>query len=452
MSASTKIARFIAGFDPDRLSAQSRHTIQRAYYDTIVVALAAAAEPATRAVMAYASSQVSAQIPAGQGGTVWSDGSRLPTEFAALVNGTAAHALDYDDVASPLRGHPSAAMVPALLALGEATQASGHRLIDAYAVGFEVSVRIGRAVVDDHYAKGWHSTSSIATLGTTAACAWLLGLDETQTAHALGIALSQIAGTRENFGTMTKSLQAGLANAAAVRSVVLARAGLDASPFALDGPHGYSVLYCDGHDLHPQLDDFTTLPLEIQRSGIEIKKYPLCYATHRALDGILELSALHHLQLSEVDRVEVRTNYRGMVQLIHHSPRTGLEAKFSMEFAVATALCDGHVSLGSFEDAAVLRPEIQSFFSKVSVSEGAPPLFPRWTELSLHMHDGRTFHRSITLLRGSADHPLTDAELVAKGDDCCRFGQAPFSGHELAGLFFHMDDIDVELLLKPMAR
>jgi 2-methylcitrate dehydratase PrpD len=447
LSASEKIARFVVGFDPSTIAAPARHVIARALYDTIVVAIAGAGEPASRKVLDYARAQ-----GAGQGATVWASGESLTLEHAALVNGTMGHALDYDDVASPLRGHATVAMLPALLALGESIQSDGRALVDAFAVGFEVTLKIARAIVDDHYAKGWHSTASIATFGATAACARLLGLDLQTTTHALGIAVSQISGTRQNFGTMAKPFQAGLANAVALRSVLLAQAGVDASRVAMDGEHGYSVLYADGQDLHAQLDALGALPIEIERSGIEVKKYPLCYATHRAIDGTLDAIAEHRFTFGDVEKVAVHTNYRATVPLIYHRPQTGLEGKFSMEYAVAAALHDGWVRLASFEDAAVQRPVIQAFLPKVTVTEATPPMFPRWTELAIHLRNGSVLSSRIERLRGSAEFPLSDAELIQKGADCCAFAGAPMSADALAKLCFSIDDMPVRQLMRELGR
>ncbi len=446
LSASEKIARFVVGFDAAQLAPATRHVIARATYDTMVCGLAGIDEPVSRNMLSYARAQ-----GAGSAATVWATGERLSVEYAALVNGTMAHALDYDDVSSPLRGHPSVAMLPALLALGESIGIAGRAVVDAFAVGFEVTLKLARAIVDDQYAKGWHSTASIATFGATAACAHLLGLDLACTTHALGVAVSQISGTRQNFGTMSKPFQAGLANAAALRAVLLAQAGFDASRLAMDGGHGYTVLYADGQDIHGQLDTLGSLPLEIDSAGIEVKKYPLCYATHRTIDGLLDIVAAHRITLSDVERVDVRTNYRATVPLIYHRPQTGLEAKFSMEYAVATALHDGHVNLASFDDAAVQRSALQAFFDKVRVSECEPPMFPRWAQLDVRLRDGRLLPLRIERLRGSTEYPLSDAELVQKGADCCAFGHSGISAEAFASACFSIEEQSVRQLMAQLA-
>ncbi|WP_020205204.1 MmgE/PrpD family protein [Cupriavidus sp. WS] len=445
LSASEKIAAFAVGFDASAISAEARAAAARALYDTIAVAVGGAHEPASARVLDYARGQ---GTNAARMATVWATGERLPVEMAALVNGTMGHVLDFDDVSSPLRGHPSVAMFPAVVALGEGLGSAGRAVLDACVVGLEVTVRIARAIVDDQYAKGWHSTVSIAAFGTTAACARLLGLDQQRTIHALGILVSQIAGTRENFGTMGKAFQAGQANAIALRSVLLADAGLDASPAALDGKQGYAVLYADGQDLHAELDRLGELPLEIERSGLDIKKYPLCYATHRAIQGMLDIRRETPFTLDDVERVDVKTNYRATVPLIHDRPRTGLEAKFSMQYAMAAAICDGAVNLASFRDEPVLRPEIQAFFDRVHLSQGEPPTFPRWAEVAVHLRDGRRLAIRVEALRGSAQLPLTDDELIEKATDCFVYGRkAPGDAGRLGQACFHLERLPLQAVL-----
>ncbi len=433
-TASESIASFVTSFPRPALSSSQLHLVTRALFDTLVCALAGAREPASTIALQYAAGQSAVAC-----GTVWATGETLPIELAALVNGTMGHALDYDDVSSPLRGHPSVAIFPALLALGESMDASGQDVLDAYVVGFEVCLRLARAMVDDHYAKGWHSTSSIASLGAVAACARLLKLTQQQCINALGIAVSQIAGSRQNFGTMAKPFQAGQANALALRAIGLARLGFDASAEALDGAQGYSALYADGADLSDQLKQLGRLPLELEASGIEVKKYPLCYATHRTLDGLMDLrSEFPNLSLADIDCVEVTTNYRATVPLIYASPQTGLEGKFSMQYAVAAALLDRKVGLTSFEDSAVQRPEVQAFLSRVTVREGAAPMFPRWASLRIVLRNGQVLTKRIDQLRGSKELPLSDAELIAKGVDCCAYGRPSVDAERLAHACFSL--------------
>lgn len=441
-SASEKIASFVVNFDPAVISPACRHIAARAVYDTLVCALAGVDEPASVLCLKYAQNHIAPRMA-----TAWATGDRLSIEMAALVNGTTGHALDFDDVSSPLRGHPTVAIIPALLALGESIGAQGRSVIDAYIVGFEVTLRLARAMVDDHYAKGWHSTASVASFGATAACAYLLKLTHTQIVHALGITVSQVAGTRQNFGTMSKPLQAGQANAIALRAVSLAELGFDASAQAMDGKQGYTALYADSIDMHTELNGLGSAPLELERSGIEIKKYPLCYATHRTIDGLLDILKEESITLSDIDRVDIQTNFRATAPLIYSHPKTGLEGKFSMQYAVTAALLDGEVLLSSFVDAAVLRPTVQSFLSKVHVTEGAPPMFPRWADINIRLRNGTNIQKRVERLRGSTQYPLSDEALVEKGKDCCAYGGGRVSATHLAESCFALDQLPVSALI-----
>lgn len=427
MKAAQRIAHFACGFQAAQLDDALVQATGRALLDTYACAIAGRHEPASRLALRYAAAGA---LPApGRAATDWGSGTLLPVELAALCNGVAGHVLDFDDVTSPLRGHPSIALLPALVGLAEATDSHGSELVCAYVVGFEVLCKLSKAMAVPHYARGWHSTASIGTLAAAVACARLLGLDADRTAHAIGLAVAQAAGSRANFGTHAKSFQAGHANAAGLRAALLAAEGFDAAPGVLEDAFGYMALYAQAEPLQAVLDTLGQGALELIASGVEVKKYPLCYATHRALDGLLDLRAEHGLALPDVQAVHVRTSPGALTPLIHTRPQTGLEAKFSMQYAVAAALLDGQVQLQGFTDEAVRRPQAQAFFSRVSTDDGLDPAtgaapFPRWAHLTLTLADGRSLQRHVSALRGSAEAPLTLAELRAKLQGCLAWGQA----------------------------
>jgi 2-methylcitrate dehydratase PrpD len=231
--------------------------------------------------------------------------------------------------------------------------------------------------------------------------------------------VAQAAGSRENFGTDAKSFQAAHANRAALQCALLAREGFDSSPAALEGPRGYAALYGAGEDIARMLDGLDgKAPRLLVRARLEVKKYPMCYATHRTLDGLLDLKAETGIGLEDVAAVEVEGSARAFQPLLHDHPRTGLEGKFSLQYAVAAALADGRVGLPSFEDAAVQRPAVQAFLPKVTKREGQGPLNRRYADITLRLKDGRTLHRRVEALRGGPTLPLPDAELAAKLADC----------------------------------
>src|SRR5581483_11836661 len=209
-----KLGAFVVDAKPPDAA---RAAAANAFVDTIGVTLAGASEPVSVAVQQT--------IAADGGGPCRVIGTSLTASAtnAALANGTAAHAHDYDDMCFVSLAHPSAPLVSAALAAAEACDASGSRLLDAYVVGFEIEGRLGRAMNPRHYQRGWHCTSTIGTIGAAAAVARLFGLDRAQTAHALAIAASEASGLKENFGTMVKPLHGGLAARNAIFAGQLAR-------------------------------------------------------------------------------------------------------------------------------------------------------------------------------------------------------------------------------------
>lgn len=417
MTSALAIARYAVGpAQPDTCGSLSRE-VGRALIDTVGVAIAGRHEPVCAIALKYGAAS-GAQAAA----QAWGRQHALSPEAAAFCNGVAGHVLDYDDVSSPLRGHPSIALLPPLVALAQARDLAGRQLADAYVVGFEVLVKLARAMVHDHYAKGWHATATLGTIAAAVACARLLGLSEMQTAHAIGIAVGQAAGTRGNFGTMAKSFQAGHCAASGLRAALLAELGMDAALDALDGPQGFMRLYGQDEALAPALAELGAGTPELASSGIEIKKYPLCYATHRSLDGILDLRREHGLTAQDVESVHIVSNHLGMVPLIHDRPATGLEAKFSMPYAIAAALLDGRINFASFTDEAVQRPAIQDLLPRITRSEDAQPTTARWNRLHVRLRSGQTLDKEVRQLRGSKELPLGEDALREKWRDCLQHG------------------------------
>jgi len=346
---------------------------------------------------------------------------RLPAADAALANGTAAHALDFDDVSLPMRGHPSAPLLPAVLALGEASGSSGLGILTAFVLGFEVEAKLGRAIGGPHYALGWHATSTLGTLGAAAACARLLRLDAGRTQMALGIAASLASGLQQNFGSMTKPLHAGWAARSGVVAAQFAARGFSAGAEALEGPAGFLRAMSGGAE--PGLTPFDALgePFEIVSPGVGVKLYPCCYAVHRALDAVLELRAENGIAPANVAEVRVEVNRGGLMPLRVEAPATGLEGKFSLEYCLAAALIDGGVGLASFTDEAVRRSAVREMMAKMNVTEGVESAeFPigGYAEVRVALRDGTEHAMRVDVPRGDPSRPLAWEELAAKFRDC----------------------------------
>ena len=352
-------------------------------------------------------------------------GFKSSAPLAALANGTMAHALDYDDVNWRLSGHPTVPLLPAVLALGQGVRASGEEVLLAYAIGFEVESKIGLGVNPRHYDLGWHATSTLGTLGASAACAKLLRLDVTHTRMALGIAASTAAGLRQNFGTMTKPLHPGQAAMNGVTAAQLAQLGWTADANILEAPYGFCRLYAGAgqHDLGDVVKQLGN-PYELLTSGVAIKQYPCCAFTHRALDGMLALVQQEALRAEDVAAVECRVGRPTTEVLIHTRPHTGLEGKFSMQYCLAAALLDKRVGLLTFSDEQVRRPAAQQLFGRITMTlhpeaerqGGDGEALP--VTVAVTHKDGRTFAAQVQYPKGHPANPLSPTAMQEKFEDC----------------------------------
>jgi len=409
----TSLAEFVVSATPP---SAARAIAARAFLDTIGVALAGACEPAARSVQRV--------IGADGGGpcTVVGTPLRGSAANAALANGTAAHALDFDDMCFVSLAHPSAPLVPAALAAAEVSGATGAALLDAYVVGFEIESRLGRAMNPRHYQRGWHCTATLGTLGAAAAAARLFRLDLAQTMHALAIAASEASGLKENFGTMVKPLHAGLAARNGIVAAQLARAGLTASGAAIDGPQGLlAAMDSERPSLAGVADDLGAR-WEILDTGITVKLYPSCAGTHPTLDALLDLRRAHTFAADDVEAIQIGVDPIVPTILIHDNPSTGLEGKFSMPFCAAAAVVHGHVGIATFDPASLEDAAVRGVQSRVrmhvdpAIDASATPLTQ--SRVSVRLRDGRVLTATANGARGYPERPASDEELTAKFMSC----------------------------------
>jgi 2-methylcitrate dehydratase PrpD len=343
---------------------------------------------------------------------------------AALANGTAAHALDFDDMCFVSLAHPSAPLVAASLAAAELLDVPGRALLDAYIVGFEIEGRLGRTMNPRHYERGWHCTSTLGTIGAAAAASRLLGLDADATCHALAIAASEASGLKENFGTMVKPLHAGLAARNGVLAALLAQAGLSASADAIAGRQGFLTAMCSEREAAGFDETVADLGArwEIVDTGITVKLYPSCAATHPMLDVLLDLRREHQFTGKDVDAIDVGVDPITPTVLIHDHPTTGLQAKFSMPFCAAAAAVRGHVGIDTFDDQTLRDPAIGAVRQRVAMAvdstldPGAPPLTQ--ARVRVRLRDGRVLERLASGARGYSERPASDEDLGHKFLSC----------------------------------
>ncbi len=413
------LARFVSELRPEHIPAEAFAVAERGTLDTIGVMFAGRDEPVVRLTAATLAS-----VDERGEARVLGDRGRASAADAALINSVAGHALDYDDVA--LDGHPSVVLAPVVLAEGERLGRSGREVLAAYVAGYETWAEFVMREPDKLHGKGWHPTAVLGVVGCAAAAASLARLDAARTAHALAIAASMAAGVIANFGTMTKPLQAGLAARNGLQAARLAAAGITAAPDALEHHKGFLAA------LSPQGRVRLDGPAEagerwrILEQGLNIKRYPACYAVHRSIDASLSVREKLAGRLADIERIDVEIGPLQAGMLRNPNPQTGLDAKFSAQFAVASALIDGHVGLGQFTDSHVTSPPIRDLIAKVRVlptdtADPDEPLFGLWDRVTVHLRGGEAVRAEpVYHPKGHAKRPLTMEELEVKFLDCAR--------------------------------
>ena len=314
----------------------------------------------------------------------------------------AGHVLDFDDLHMPSTTHVSAVCVPTALAAG-----GGAR---AYLAAAGVMARLGTALGWPHYSAGWHATCTAGAPASAAGAAVAMGLDKERIAAAIALAVPAAGGVQRAFGTDAKSLQVGFAVDAGFRAAALAAAGASADETALDAWLHLVGAQPGGLDLTgPAVPD-----------GLAIKMYPCCYALQRPISAIAELAGRAALQAGHVERIELRTPAATVVPLIHHRPDTGLQGKFSLEYAVAAALLDGHPGFASFTDAAVRRDAARRLGGLVEtrLDPGGDWLLDGELQVKIHTGNGAVHHAALHYPPGSPACPPSPAQLAAKLADC----------------------------------
>lgn len=439
------LAEWVVGFELDQIDASSVETAKHAILDALACTVAGSTEEGSRIVRDWVGSMTAAPQAA-----ILGTDERASTALAALANATAAHALDLDDVAMTMI-HPSAILVPTLFALAERGGHTGAEVLAAYVVGFEVMTRICRQINPEHYARGWHSMQSVGVLGTAAAAARLLGLDQTRTTHAIAIAASSSGGIRKNFGSMVKPLHGGHAAQHGVEAAELASRGFTGGEAILEGRNGFLQVFTAVDD-HARLRDAfaADAPFELEQSGVALKRFACCGAIHTALDTLERMRQSPDFDLEAIRRVECRVNPLTPGILLHPHAHTGLEGKFSMEYSAAVMLLTGKAGLEQFTDEQAADPRLRRLMSLVDVvvDEELPiDLAYFATVVTIEFDSG---HR--VTVRNDAQHgyphdPLTGEERHAKVAECSEGILAPSA---VAALIRSVESLETAASIDPI--
>lgn len=351
-------------------------------------------------------------------------GLRTDAGTAAMINGTAAHIHDYDDVSTNVTGHPSVVCLPVALALGEETGASGKAVLEAYMLGIEVMGLMGRGLNPQHYSRGWHNTGTLGTFGAAAAAGKLLGLTRQQLIYAFSIAASRAAGLKGNFGTMTKSVHAGLAASNGIFAAKTAKLGLDANPDIFEMDEGYVSVTTGSMDLDAITDFLASGKSEFLHPGLAIKPFPSCKATHNGINAAMELQQENGFRAEEVESIQVDCQPIAKDLLKYPIAQTPLQGKFSMNYCIACALLYGQVTLSQFEGTQIEDPAVLELMHRIRMDvcpdiAGGDYYNGTWeTGVRITLRDGRRLEKRVRYATGDPERPLSAEALDVKFRDC----------------------------------
>jgi 2-methylcitrate dehydratase PrpD len=409
------LGRFLANVKFDQLPEDAVSLVRTGFTDTIGVIMVGITEPVVDIVR-----RTLVETGARREARACLSSLRVSAPDAALLGGTAAHALDYDD--QSLSGHPSAVLVPAILAEGETLGSSGRDLVTAYVAGYEVWAELLRRDANYHR-KGWHPTAVFGLIGAAAAAAVLHRLPAERASAALAIAASHTGGLGANFGTMTKPYHAGRAARDGVVATRLAAAGMTAGRDTLENAQGFLNAFSPGT---PDRESAARVGKDwyLPRQSLCIKKYPTCYFMHRSFDATAKMLAGRGLGPDDIAEIEVTMGRGQTTVLVNERPQTGLAAKFSEQFAMAAAVILGRMGVAEVTDAVVQRADIQAFFPKVKLNpveeyDTRDPAHSPTERVRIRLKNGEMLDSgAIATIRGHAYDPMSTEELWEKFAQC----------------------------------
>jgi len=433
------IAQFLASIDFGQLPEAALPLVRNAFTDTVAVMMVGTDQPVVDIV------RRTLVEPAGaQEARACLSSHRVKAPDAALLGGASAHSLDFDD--QSLSGHPSAVLVPAILAEGEALGSSGRELVTAYVAGYEVWCELWRRDKNYHR-KGWHPTPVLGTIAAAAATAVLHKLPKDRIAAALSIAASHAGGLAANFPSMTKGYHAGMAARNGLISVRLAAAGLTGSDSALENPQGFLTAF--SADNAPDRDAPVQLGIEwyLPKHSLLVKRYPTCYFMHRSFEATVKMLEGKGITGDDIETVEVKMGRGQTTVLVNHQPTTRYAAQFSGEFAIAAAVLMGKMGVTELTDAVVQRADMQAFYPKVKLTpldeqDPRDPVFSPTETVTIKLHNGTVLESGpIETIRGHASDPLTTEELWQKFAACTEKTHTQAAAKELFTLLQSVDTL-----------
>jgi 2-methylcitrate dehydratase PrpD len=435
MGLTRAIGEFVSAVQFGKLPPECISTVCTGFTDCVAVIMPGWSEPVSRiAARSYGNAIRLSNRPL--------QGVKAPAPDLALIYATAAHAMDYDDTG--LAGHPSAILVSAILGEASETAADGKAMIAAYVAGYETWAELVRRDKDQHHAKGWHPTCMFGTLAAAAASASLRKLNAAQASQAAAMAASFAGGIVGNFGSMTKPLQVGRAAQSGLLATRLVETGLTAGATAIEDDVGFLRAISPKGEVDTRSEARLGRDWAILRYGVNVKLYPVCYCAHRVLDAAIDIQAKQHFKPDDIASMTLELGDTETKILRHHRPQTGLEAKFSGEFAAAAAVIAGQCGRAELTDQFVRRADIQRFIPKVQIEATADkdpeePAHPPFNRVRMMLRDGReVISEPVYKARGHFKRPVDRQRLWQKFSDCAA---DVFEASEARTLFDTLQDL-----------
>jgi 2-methylcitrate dehydratase PrpD len=417
MDVTKTIAQFVVNLKQERIPEKAVQTAKIAVRDCLGVALAGSREEDAKIC-----AEIARQEKAKEETTVIGQGFKTSALNAALANGTAAHALDFDH-SFTIMGQPTAPIIPAVFALGESLGASGRQLIEAYVAGFEVTGKLAHSLRDSAH-DGWHAPSTLGSFGAAAACGKLLGLSASQVEMALAIAASMTSGIVANFGTMTKPLHVGLGARNGVLAAKLAQGGYTANTRAIESRFGFYEVFHQDSPIDEKPIEELGQSYALLSDGIRIKPYPCGGLTHQVIDSVFEFRSKHGLSAEMIEAVDVDVVQHTFDRIVFRVPQTGIQGKFCMPYLVARAVIDGRVGLDIFTDTAVRDQNVLKLAERVQMNLDnnlkKTDAAGRPCRVTIRLKTGETYSREAQHAKGGPEFPMSEEELRGKFTECAR--------------------------------
>ncbi len=394
-----KLAEFIVDTNIDNIPDQVFEHAKIAFMDWLGVTMAGKDDPLVTKLINYCDI-----LGGNQQATVLGHKMKKTITQATLINGSASHALDYDDTLESFLGHPSVTIFPSLLALSEWQAISGQDFLTAYIIGLKIGATIGACGGMDHYMSGWHATSTLGHFASAAGCAKLLGLSKEQTVFALGIAGTQASGLKRVFGTMCKPFHAGRSSQAGLTSALLAKEGFTSATDILEGPYGFFQVL-KGKINEPAIG---LLGKTWDIENLAQKYHASCHATHSPIEGALSIIKKENLDCSNITSIEIFSSKLALDAAGKTTPASGLEGKFSIPYCVANALLRGNTGMQAFTDEKVNQADIKAFMEKIQLNldESFTGLESR---VEIKMKTGKTYTITANILK---DIPVLEEKKI----------------------------------------